>query len=105
MRDASEAIFSQLKNTVYEVRGGTLQIYPQKKIAERILKSARNLAVLQNLAAPVQVRIHELGDQPVGKAKSGAGIPASPAPNSAAAAKISAIMGGEVIQDGGDNPF
>ena len=105
IQDLNDAIYLQLKNVLYELRGDTLHLHPQKKITARILASEKNLQVLSSTASPIKVAIHEFGEQPSGAAQSGAAQKPKAAQKDATAAKISAIIGGEVIKDGGENPF
>ena len=89
----SEAVYSQLVKTNHEVMGGELHIYPTKKIVQTILARDNNKKILVEAAGGVKITIHEYGDTPSGVAKD------------ETLAKISAIMGGEVQNDGGGNPF
>lgn len=89
----SEAVYSQLVKTNHEVMGGELHIYPTKKIVQTILARDNNKKILVEAAGGVKITIHEYGDTPSGAAKD------------ETLAKISAIMGGEVQNDGGGNPF
>ena len=87
----NDAIYAQLFDAAHEVSGGALYIYPTKKIAKTILSSANNLKVLMD-AAGMEVKI---GD-PLGN---------NSAENDPLLSKISDIMGGEVRNDAGGNPF
>lgn len=89
----SDAVYSQLKKTEYGYDGVTLHIYPKKKIVKTILARDNNKRILVDAASGTKITIHEAGETP------------NNIPKDATLSKISAIMGGEVINDGGNNPF
>ncbi|MBQ9180865.1 DNA polymerase III subunit gamma/tau [Candidatus Saccharibacteria bacterium] len=87
----NDAIYLQLKGCDYVVNGGTLDIYPVKKIAKMILSKDTNKGVLTQQAG-LKIVIHEVDDNPNLKKDD-------------LILKMSDIMGGEVQNDGGGNPF
>ncbi|MBR3329142.1 DNA polymerase III subunit gamma/tau [Candidatus Saccharibacteria bacterium] len=90
----NEAIYTQLLQTKHSFDGGNLEIYPEKRIVKNILSRENNKRILtQALGGNVKITIHEIGDLP--NEKNGNTI----------LDKISDIMGGEVKNDGGGNPF
>ncbi|MDO5474791.1 MAG: DNA polymerase III subunit gamma/tau [Candidatus Saccharibacteria bacterium] len=89
VKDASEAVYSQLLKTSHEFIDGTLEIYPEKKIVKTILSRDSSKKILVDLAM-VKVKINEVGEN---------------RPKDETLARISDIMGGEVKNDGGENPF
>lgn len=93
VRELNEAIYSQLIKTQHELVGNELHIYPMKKIVKNILARDNNKQVLIGAAQGVRITIHEADETPDGAEKD------------ETLAKISAIMGGEVKNDGGGNPF
>ena len=94
VQELSDAVYSQLAKTKYELIDDTLHIYPLKKIVRSILTRENNKRILtQALGSGVKITIHEIEDSPVTENKD------------ETLAKLSDIMGGEVINDGGENPF
>ena len=90
----NEAIYTQLLQTKHSFNSGNLEIYPEKRIVKNILSRENNKRILiQALGGNVKITIHEIGDLP--NEKNGNTI----------LDKISDIMGGEVKNDGGGNPF
>ena len=92
-QQASEAIYSQLKKTKYEFDGKTLHIYPPRKIIKNILTRDNNLRILNQITGNVKITIHDENETPVNAQKD------------EVLAKISDIMGGEVENDRGGDPF
>ncbi|MBO7718130.1 DNA polymerase III subunit gamma/tau [Candidatus Saccharibacteria bacterium] len=92
-KEANEAIYLQLVKSEHELSGNELHIYPSAKISEAILNAKNNKAVLSNLAGGFKVMIHDNNEKPKSQ------------PKDAMLDKISGIMGGEVKNDGGENPF
>ena len=88
----NDGIAAQLKSVDFEVNGGTLDIYPNKKIVKTILSRENNKRILVEAAKGLRVEVHEVEDNPNRK-------------NDTLISKMSAIMGGEVQNDGGENPF
>ena len=93
VQELSEAVHSQLVKTKYEFKNGTLHIYPMKKIVKSILARDNNKRILVDAGSGVKITIHEADELPNGAKKD------------EMLEKISAIMGGEVTNDGGGNPF
>ena len=89
----NETIYSQLKRTEYRFDGRTLHIYPKKRIVKNILSKENNQKVLEEAAAGNKVLIHEVDEVP------------NLAQKDETLSRISDIMGGEVQNDGGGNPF
>ena len=94
VRELSDAVHSQLVKTQYEFDGTTLHIYPGKRIVKSILARDNNKRILLNAVGDsVKITIHDENDTP------------SHAKKDEMLSKISDIMGGEVQNDGGGNPF
>ncbi len=92
--DKSDVLHSQLGRTKHSFDGETLHIYPSKKITKNIIGRENNKKILQSaLPVGVKITIHEVTDSP------------SDAKNDATLSRLSDIMGGEVLNDGGGNPF
>ena len=89
----NDAIYSQLLKVKYEIKGSNLEIYPEKRIAKTILSRENNKRILVEAAGGVKITIHDAGEQVSG------------APSDETISRISDIMGGEVKDDGGGNPF
>lgn len=92
VKNLNDAISMQLKDISHEVSGNVLNIYPAKRIEKTILSRDNNLKVLNEAADGLRVVIHDVGDNP---SKS----------QDLLLSKMSAIMGGEVKNDAGGNPF
>ena len=93
VRGKNEAIYSQLIKTKHKMVGNELHIYPMKKIIKSILARDNNRRILVETAEGVKITIHEADETPVEKNKD------------ETLSRISDIMGGEVINDGGGSPF
>ena len=93
VQSLSEAVCSQLIKTRHELVSNELHIYPERKIVQTILARDNNKKILVDAAGGVKITIHEYGDTP------------DSAPEDAVLDRISAIMGGEVQNDGGGSPF
>lgn len=93
VQSLSDAIYLQLIKTTHELIGDTLHLYPSKRIVQTILTRDNNKKILVEAAGSVKITIHDYGDTPNGS------------PKDETLSKISAIMGGEVQNDGGTNPF
>ena len=87
------AVYSQILKTSHELVGDTLHIYPEKKIVKTILSRDNNKRILSEAAKGVKIEIHEIDEKPAAHAKD------------EMLSKISDIMGGEVRNDRGGNPF
>ncbi len=94
VHDASEAIYSQLIKTTHRFNNGLLEIFPKRNIVKNILSRENNLKVLNQIAGQsVRIKIHAADKLPDDVKKD------------AMLEQISDIMGGEVQNDGGGNPF
>ena len=94
VQSLNDAVYSQLVKTVHELSGDTLHIYPKKRIVKSILSRDNNKRILVDAAKGlVKITIHEVDETPVS------------ANNDKTLSQISDIMGGEVINDGGESPF
>ena len=89
----NDAVYSQLMRTMHEFDGTTLHLYPERKIVKTILSRDNNKRILIDAGDGVKINIHEYGEKP------------SNAEKDEILSKISDIMGGEVQNDGGGNPF
>lgn len=94
VQNLSDAVYSQLVKSKCILNGDILDIYPMRKIIKNILSRDNNKRILTEAAGGlVKITIHEADEAPVGSQKDHL------------CDKISDIMGGEVINDGGKNPF
>ena len=94
VQSLSDAVYSQLLKTQHDFDGVTLHIYPTKRIVRTILTRENNKKILFNaISDNVKITIHEISDLPLTEKKD------------ETISKISDIMGGEVINDGGTSPF
>ena len=94
VKGLNDAVGMQLKKVKYEFDGDTLHIYPGKKIIKSILSRDNNKKILLKAAGnDVKITIHDENDKPSNVKKD------------AVAERISDIMGGEVQNDRGGNPF
>ena len=93
VQELNDGVYSQLIKCGHEFRNGELLIYPLKKFTHTLLSKPNNKAVLTQASNGVKITICEAGSTPSG------------AKPDETLSKISAIMGGEVKNDGGNNPF
>ena len=93
VQELNDAVYSQLIKTEHEIIGSDLHIYPAKKIVKNILSRDNNKRILVEAARGIKIVIHEIDEKP------------SSIKKDETLDKISAIMGGEVQNDGGGNPF
>ena len=93
VKELNDAVYSQLLKCDYVIDGGTLNLYPQKKIVKAILSRDNNKMILNKVVPGVKIVVHEIGDHPE-NTKTDTMID-----------KISDIMGGRVQNDRGGNPF
>ena len=93
MQGLNEVIFQQLRKCEYEIVGDVLHLYPRTKIIKNILESRNNQKVLTGNVGGMKIKIHDAGEHPKSIKKD------------ETLTKISDIMGGEVINDGGESPF
>ena len=91
IKSLNDAIYSQLLKCDHDYTGGTLNLFPKKKIVKAILSRDNNKQILAKAAPGSKIIVHEIGEL---NAKSDATIN-----------KISDIMGGTVQNDTGGNPF
>ncbi len=92
VKHMNDAISSQLKLVDYSVSGNILDIYPAKRVVKMILSKDNNKKILISAAGGMKVVIHDLGENPNTN-------------KDELISKISDIMGGEVQNDSGGNPF
>ena len=81
----------QLEKAEYNYANNNLDIYPTQKMGETILTSPNNLTVIKNNIININVTVHKYGEKSQ--------------PKDEILSKFSDIMGGEVKNDGGENPF
>ncbi|MBR2993886.1 DNA polymerase III subunit gamma/tau [Candidatus Saccharibacteria bacterium] len=93
VQSLNDAVYLQLMKTSHELMGNTLHIYPEKKIVKTILSRDNNKRILSEAAEGVKIEIHEIDEKPTTHTKD------------EMLSKISDIMGGEVRNDTGGNPF
>ncbi len=93
VKKLNDAVYLQLKKVKYETINNELHIYPLKKVIKNILTKDNNKAILVNASSGKKIVIHEIDELP------------SNAKKDETMLKISDIMGGEVVNDGGKNPF
>lgn len=93
VQSMNDAVYSQLMKTMHEFDGTTLHLYPERKIVKTILSRDNNKRILIDASGGVKINIHEYGEKPSNTEKD------------EMLSKISDIMGGEVQNDGGGNPF
>ncbi len=93
VQSLNDAVYSQLIKTSHEVVADTLHIYPERKIVKTILARDNNKRILSEAARGVKIEIHDIDEKPATHTKD------------EMLTKISDIMGGEVRNDGGGNPF
>ena len=91
VKKVSNALGAQLSAANYEFDGTTLKIYPDKPFAQSFLSRDKNKQILVEAAGGVKVVIGDAKANPNAK-------------KDELISKMSDIMGGEVINDGGD-PF
>ena len=92
VQSLNDAIYIQLSAVSYELDGNVLNIYPTKKIEKTILSRENNLRVLAEASNGMRIVVDDLGDK-------------RPESQDLLISKMSAIMGGEVQNDGGGTPF
>ncbi|MBR2840155.1 DNA polymerase III subunit gamma/tau [Candidatus Saccharibacteria bacterium] len=93
VQEMNDAVYSQLAKCEHEIRGKELKVYPKRKIIQTILSRDNNKRILVEAAGGVKITICEVGSAP------------DEAKQDEVLSKISAIMGGEVRNDGGASPF
>ena len=94
VQSLNDAVYSQLIKAKHELIADTLHLYPTKKIVKAILSRDNNRRILvEATKGLVKITIHEVGETPVNENKD------------RTLSDLSDIMGGEVINDGGNSPF
>ncbi|MBQ6414436.1 DNA polymerase III subunit gamma/tau [Candidatus Saccharibacteria bacterium] len=94
VQELNDAVYLQLQKTLHEFSGGVLHIYPKKRIVKTILSRDNNRRILTDAAgSDVKITIHDETETPSGTKKD------------ETLSKMSVIMGGEVENDRGGNPF
>ena len=93
VKQRESGVYMKLTRVGHELNGNELHIYPNTKPTYNYLAKEHVKATLTDVAEGVKITIHEVGDAP------------SSAQKDETLDKISAIMGGEVVNDGGGNPF
>ena len=86
-----------LQKAEHEIIGDTLHIYPKTKGNKMILSSTNNQKVLKSLVGSNKIIIHDAGKNPITQQSASKSNPKTD--------KLSDIMGGEVIEYGGEDPF
>lgn len=88
----SRAAHSQLLKSRHKLTGNTLELYPTTNFGRKVLSKDSHLQLFREIAPNLKIVVHE---------------PTSPTSEQkdAVLTKISDIMGGEVKNDGGKNPF
>ncbi len=92
VKEASGALALQIASANYEADKTTLKIYPYNDFAKSFLSRDKNKKILIDCANGLKVTICNVRDNPKIK-------------NDELISKMSDIMGGEVTNDGGGNPF
>ena len=93
IQNQNDAIYSQLTKCKYKYQNGELSLHPQHKITKTILSKPNNRRILVDAANGVKITICEVGSSPNDENQD------------KTLTTISAIMGGEVRNDGGESPF
>ena len=93
VQSLNDAISMQLKSVKHEITNNTINIYPTKKVSKLILTRDNNKRILIEAAGGMKVVVHDVNEHPESEVKD------------ELVSKISAIMGGEVQNDRGGNPF
>lgn len=92
VKSQDPGIGTHLKSCRHEIAGDTLNIYPEKGFIQKTLERDKNKAILIGCASGLKVAIRDASEL-------------KNINNDALISKMSAIMGGEVINDGGNDPF
>ena len=93
IQDINDAIYSRLVKCMHSFENGVLDLYPEKNVTKTILSRESNKRILSNAANGVKITIHDVDEYP------------DNTKNDEVLAKFSDIMGGEVRNDEGGNPF
>ena len=97
LQSMNSTAYPLLLKAKHEVIGDTLHIYPKTKGNKMILSSTNNQKVLKNLIGSNKILIHNAGEHPTTQQSASKSNPKTD--------KLSDIMGGEVIEYGGEDPF
>lgn len=89
----NDAMYSQLQKCEFSFNHHTLELYPKRKIVKAILSRDNNRAILSQALPGNKIIVHEVNEQP------------RHTETDATINKLSDIMGGEVRNDIGGNPF
>lgn len=90
--NVSKAIYTQLNAASYNVDGNNLNIVPAKSFDKNFLSREKNLQILKDASGGMNVNILDINSEVSSK-------------KDELISKMSDIMGGEVINDAGGNPF
>lgn len=93
IEDLNEAIYLQLKKAKIVQDGAKLDVYPKTSMSYNILTKSNNYQIITNSEPNIKITIHQPAEYQENQ-KSDNLI-----------SQISDIMGGEVKEDGGENPF
>ena len=91
VKNMNDAVATQLRAVEYVIADDLLDIYPTKRVVKMILDKTNNKKILIEASGGMRVLIHNVEDRPKKKDE--------------LISKLSDIMGGEVQNDGGGNPF
>ena len=97
IKPLSSTVHAQLQKVTHEIIGNTLHLYPKSKGGKMILSSPNNQKILTDLAKGLKVLIHNISDRPTTSQSTSKSNPKTD--------QLSDIMGGEVTEYGGENPF
>lgn len=97
VNELSDVVAQQLNKTEHAIDARGIQIYPQKKYLFNVLNKYGNVEILRQASGGKKVVVHAVGEHPSGTGES--------AKNDQHKATLSDIMGGKVVEDGGENPF
>ena len=94
VKEIDDGVGRQLKNVKYELEGKLLHIFPTRNYVRNYLTRDKNKQVLVKATnGDVEITIHDEKST------------SEPTKKDAVETKLSGIMGGEVQNDGGKNPF
>lgn len=97
LKELNDTVYEQLAHVSHELINGTLDIYPQNASAGIILGSRSNRELMASLATGVRLEVHKYEHKEATMADNGK--------NPSANERLSDIIGGEVKEYGGENPF
>lgn len=93
VKERDNGTYANLKKCHYNFSNGVLHIYPDSGYLQKIFEKKERKEAMIAAAPGVKITIHDHASSPVNAKKDDT------------LAKISDIMGGEVKNDGGNNPF